>query len=149
MASSDSNSFSLPDTDSASVDSGLSDVVAGVPWLEQVASVLFKANRKIKRLEELRARMVASVYFDQDDLQRIAQEEALVEAEVAATRETVSKQDWARVRLYLTLKHREAELEAAVTGGLIDVEADETLFSGLVKKQVYLTRLAEEQSGSE
>jgi hypothetical protein len=47
--------------------------------------------------------------------------------------------------LFITLKRREALLERAVKENWLHPEEDDTLFQALVKKQVYLTRLAHEK----
>lgn len=107
-----------------------------------LASQLVTAAHKVKRLAKVKCIMEQSPFFDDDDVRRVAAEMEAVERTAAAVRDTITKAQWSCVRMFITLQHRELEMEAAVTQGLLDPAEDTELFQGLVKKQVYLTRLA-------
>jgi len=107
-----------------------------------LASQLVTAAHKVKRLAKVKCIMEQSPFFDDDDVRRVATEMEAVERTAAAVRDAITKAQWSCVRMFITLQHRELEMEAAVTQGLLDPTEDTELFQGLVKKQVYLTRLA-------
>jgi uncharacterized alpha-E superfamily protein len=100
------------------------------------------AAQKVKRLAKVKCIMEQSPFFDDDDVRRVTAEIEAVERTAAAVRDAITKAQWSCVRMFITLQHRELEMEAAVTQGLLDPAEDTELFQGLVKKQVYLTRLA-------
>lgn len=139
-----SSTMSVTSTDSDTPESEDNSVMPVMAHEESVATQLVDAAIKVKRLMKVKAMMEQSPFFDNDDVRRIDDEMQAVEQTADTVRQTVSKQQWTAVRMFITLKHREIELEAAVGQQLLLPDQDGELFQGLVKKQVYLTRLAME-----
>jgi hypothetical protein len=116
-------------------------------WHENMGTHLFEAGQSLRRLEQLKQRMEQSPHFDDDDCLRVTQASHVVENRVESLHRMLTKHDFKVVRLFVTLKHREHQLETAVKEGLLSIQEDTQLFQALVKKQVYLTRLAHNQAG--
>lgn len=111
---------------------------------ELVARQLVDGTLKIQRLLKLKEMMAQSPSFDDDDVRRVQAEVQAVENTTDVVRRGIPRRQWPAVRMFTTLRHRELELEAAVAAQLLYLDEDAELFQGLVKKQVYLTRLASE-----
>ena len=139
----DSSTLSL--TSTAASDSGSAHPTTAPESREQLfAAQLVTAAKKVKRLATVKRIMEQSPFFDDDDVRRVDAEMEAVERHATSMRDTITKQQWPSVRMFITLQHRELEIEAAVAQGLLEPDEDTELFQGLVKKQVYLTRLANE-----
>jgi hypothetical protein len=111
------------------------------------AEHLFQLQRKVERLEKLVAQLSASPYFDDDDVTSVTRELEVVRDKLERVRASVRHLDG--VFMLVTLKHREAALESAVQQQVLDAEHDKSLFYTLVRKQVYLTRLATDRCAKE
>jgi hypothetical protein len=114
-------------------------------WYEDTAGQVVAADCKRERLTQLLTHMKASSCFDSDDVATVEEEVQLVDRRIAAIHRAVSRKQWKLVMLFITLKRREALLERAVKENWLHPDEDDTLFQALVKKQVYLTRLAHEK----
>jgi hypothetical protein len=110
------------------------------------AEHMFQLQAKAQRLDKLVEQFSASPYFDDDDVAAVTREREVVRDKLQRVRASVQHIDG--VFLLVTLKHREAELESAVQQRVLDAEHDKSLFFTLVRKQVYLTRLATERCAS-
>lgn len=108
---------------------------------DRVAEQVWQLDRKEARLQQLQIKLDASPYFDDEDVALVQTQLELVKQKLSAIRASVSKADV--VYMLVTLKHREAFLEDAVTNDLIAPDLDKQVLQTFVKRQVYLTRLAE------
>lgn len=146
MSSLGSEDSSLPDPLSDDAVESSAGEEQESTWYEDVAHQVVEADRKIKRLQELKTRMLASPCFDVEDVASVDACITAADQRIDAIQQAVSKAQWKVIALFITLKRREAFLEEAVSDKLLLPHVDGTLFQTLVQKQVYLTRIAQEKA---
>lgn len=111
---------------------------------EQLAIDYVDATMKVQRLQKLLKSMEELRCFDCNDMERVQQEMGEASRLADAIQASVSEEEWKLVSVFVTLKTREWFFEQAVSNSLLLVDKDAALFQGFVKKEVYLTRLANE-----
>lgn len=114
--------------------------VSTLDAVTSLADQISLLQTKMERLGALREKLQSLAWFDQDDVELVQKEFDSAQLKLDAIKASVSRGD--AVYMHVTLKRRESFLESAVRQNLLDPDKDRTLFHALVKKQVYLTRLA-------
>lgn len=129
------------DVDASADDEQQAMAPARLHSVVQLAEQISMLQTKVERLDKLRDKFQELPWFDNDDMELLAKEHHSAQFKLDAIKAAVQQGE--NVYLHVTLKRREAFLENAVRQHLLDPEKDKPLFHALVKKQVYLTRLAE------
>lgn len=111
-----------------------------VQTVTRIAEQISMLQAKLERLDTLCAKFSELAWFDEDDVELVRKEHESTKLKLDAIKASVQRGDV--VYMHVTLQRRELFLETAVRQHLVDVDKDYALFHALVKKQVYLTRLA-------